>query len=61
MTATLSTIGNDNARFVQIQQVVQQWAQKDPNAAAAAAQNASVSDQQRATLLNMVQRYLPAN
>ncbi len=56
-----ATIGNDNTRFSQIRQVMQQWAQKDPNAAAAAAQNANVSDQQRATLLNMVQRYLPAN
>ncbi len=55
-----TTIGNDALRYTQIRQVVQQWSGKDPAAAAAAVQNANVTEQQRAVLMSLAQRATPA-
>jgi hypothetical protein len=57
------SIGAAAQRNTQISRVVTQWAAKDPAAATAAVQTASVTDAQRTTLLNTIQRIVnrPAN
>lgn len=47
-----STIGNDSMRFNQIQIVVKEWQNKDPNAAAAWVHNANLTEDQKNQLLS---------
>jgi hypothetical protein len=54
-----ATVSNDGTRAALINRVVVQWARTDPAAAAQAVQNANVTDQQRANLLNTIQRLAP--
>jgi hypothetical protein len=56
-----SSIGSDSMRTNQISRVVNTWARTDPTAATAAVQNANLTDQQRAILLNNIQRINPPN
>ncbi len=48
------TITNATVQSNQLNSVVQQWAKKDPRAALAAVQTATMSDQQRQNLLNAI-------
>jgi hypothetical protein len=56
-----SSIGNASMRANQISQVVNTWAQTDPAAATTAAQNANVTEQQRANMLDKIQRLASKN
>ena len=51
-----ASISTDTTRFNELNTVVAQWAAKDPAATTTAIQSASLSDQQRASLLKSVQK-----
>ena len=55
-----ASIGSDPIRSSQINRVVNTWALTDPTAAAAAVQNANLTDEQKTAILNKIQRVAAA-